>query len=535
MYFFILSRVMLLLLVFGLVAGFTTAAIHDDLTALIPSFKTRHGDGVISKAFGVLAEMEHAPSCNRLAMTVLIDSCKTLQPDKSTNNALDLVKSAFAARLAVCEHLGAGGDIPDKSKTDRDRSERSFTCRVRGARCSQAREDAVTKASEYSDINQRQVSDCTKALNSQDKWWMSYSNAIQNAISVCHAARAEVEREEVLNVHQSMTEVVSDLSSVLGQRLRDSEQQAADDKQSATNMRELQKSLASDMASSAQSARAYLASLITEAEHRLSSIFSSTFSSLEKANQNIEKVSTMASESSSDVENARKKLSAMMQDASRDAGAITEAQGKITDSLDMVQQQDLKNIFVAFAQLQTELRASSQLMVMMADRQSEHDQWLHGLDGALETLTKSTMILKELQEAQAANQNEIIGAVNNKIEALGTAIVEKTQAVHAINILGDLYNVGRFIAAGVGVMAVVGVGLAGFFAIGYLLVTADPLRRWVEKMRSVPVAPASWPAAPGTMGWVLAGGCLVAGVVGLALRVQGRSPRSTSRKAKFEL
>ncbi|KAL9055816.1 MAG: hypothetical protein Q9162_003350 [Coniocarpon cinnabarinum] len=465
MYFFILSRVMLLLLVFGLVAGFTTAAIHDDLTALIPSFKTRHGDGVISKAFGVLAEMEHAPSCNRLAMTVLIDSCKTLQPDKSTNNALDLVKSAFAARLAVCEHLGAGGDIPDKCHPmvplSSARSERSFTCRVRGARCSQAREDAVTKASEYSDINQRQVSDCTKALNSQDKWWMSYSNAIQNAISVCHAARVEVEREQVLNVHQSMTEVVSDLSSVLGQRLRDSEQQAADDKQSATNVRELQKSLASDMASSAQSARAYLASLITEAEHRLSSIFSSTFSSLEKANQNIEKVSTMASQSSSDVDDARKKLSAMMQDASRDVGAITEAQGKalelqtqITNSLDMVQQQDLKNIFVAFAQLQTELRASSQLMVMMADRQSEHDQWLHGLDGALETLTKSTMILKELQEAQAANQTEIIGAVNNKIEALGTAIVEKTQAVHAINVLGDLYNVGRFIAAGVGVMAV---------------------------------------------------------------------------------
>jgi len=166
-------------------------ALEIGLASLIETPVVHHGD-VFSQAIRIIHDYDRAPSCHRVATKALLDSCQSLEPaDRSANLALDLVKSAFAARLAICELNGAGAAVPTEcmSMIPKASDDQSLLCRSTGYHC-----DSREKPKpDFSPISQPETNACLRALESKPQWWTSYSNARQNAVLMCHAAREQIE------------------------------------------------------------------------------------------------------------------------------------------------------------------------------------------------------------------------------------------------------------------------------------------------------------------------------------------------------
>ena len=183
------------------------ATTEADLTSLL-QHQIIHQPEIFNQAVRIVDSLKHAPSCNRLAVATLIESCKSLESTDGANErdsylVLDGVKSAFAARLAVCELMGAHATVPEqcwplipRNETTLEEGKR-FRCFLPGSHCTAGGNGkAVSSARVYQQVSQRQVAHCLSALESKPQWWTSYSNARQNAISICHAARSEIEKGE---------------------------------------------------------------------------------------------------------------------------------------------------------------------------------------------------------------------------------------------------------------------------------------------------------------------------------------------------
>lgn len=141
--------------------------------------------------------MESSPTCNRLAALNLINSCKSLEhsPNDSKKNpdeVLDYVKSEYAARLAVCEIIGATVTpprecamlIPSSNACVKQRFKSLF----------QWHEPKPTDELCYPDASQAQFERCLRTLDGRPQWWISYSNARQNAVVMCQASRDAIEK-----------------------------------------------------------------------------------------------------------------------------------------------------------------------------------------------------------------------------------------------------------------------------------------------------------------------------------------------------
>jgi hypothetical protein len=153
-----------------------------------------HHDEIFAHAIRIINDYDRAPSCHRIATKALLDSCQSLEPtDRSANNALDLVKSAFAARLAICELNGAGAAIPAECMIMLPRSaeDQSLLCRSTGMHCPDQQDKQHLN---FKPTSRQENNQCLRALESKPQWWTSYSNARQNAVLMCHAAREQIEQ-----------------------------------------------------------------------------------------------------------------------------------------------------------------------------------------------------------------------------------------------------------------------------------------------------------------------------------------------------
>ncbi|KAK2777558.1 hypothetical protein FQN53_002216 [Emmonsiellopsis sp. PD_33] len=179
-----------------------------DLPSLL-NVQASQQNGVLSDAIELLNAMKSSPSCNRIAATDLILSCQSIsENDKdrtvSVADSLENVKSLFAARLAICEHIGAGAAIPDQC------SPVLTSSRARHPRLEE--EDLLQPS---------QLGPCLKALETRPQWWTSYSNSRQNAAVMCQAARIEIEKEERLKRYEDLADVTSILTDSLNQSFRE--------------------------------------------------------------------------------------------------------------------------------------------------------------------------------------------------------------------------------------------------------------------------------------------------------------------------
>lgn len=146
--------------------------------------------GMYSQALQLLSSMQASPSCNRLATSMLLNSCQTIEG--STHNieaALDDIRSVYAAQLAMCEISSAGLNTPQECKSLQPVNE------LPGLRDPQklSSEDNVRSGIKRN-VGKHQLSQCLRSLESRPQWWTSYSNSRQNAMVMCQAARVDIEK-----------------------------------------------------------------------------------------------------------------------------------------------------------------------------------------------------------------------------------------------------------------------------------------------------------------------------------------------------
>ncbi|KAF2749782.1 hypothetical protein M011DRAFT_484477 [Sporormia fimetaria CBS 119925] len=175
----------------------------------------------LSEALQIIYPLQSGPRCHYQAALNLLNDCKFLEnanPDAKDHSEarLDQLETVYAARLAVCELLSANVDIPPD-------------CKV----VTPSREACVKKRSGYSAWFSRQdepkedrlcypetlhpkpFKRCMKALFSQNQSWMSYSNARQNAVVMCHASRDVIEKDRSLSFYKNLGEAVNFMASTL--------------------------------------------------------------------------------------------------------------------------------------------------------------------------------------------------------------------------------------------------------------------------------------------------------------------------------
>ncbi|PGH35603.1 hypothetical protein GX50_01584 [[Emmonsia] crescens] len=186
-------------------SSFSMGSDEADLPSLLHAQSTQHGE-VFYNAIKLLDSMRSSPSCNRLAATNLILSCQSIGGDDGNqkdnlSDSLDNVKSLFAARLAVCELIGAGAATPEQCSP-------IFTSHPK-----------YLHLSEDDQIQPSQLEPCLKSLESRPQWWTSYSNSKQNAVVMCQAARTEIEREDNLKRYKNLADITSILTESLNQTL----------------------------------------------------------------------------------------------------------------------------------------------------------------------------------------------------------------------------------------------------------------------------------------------------------------------------
>lgn len=174
-------------------------------------------DAIFTEAAQVLDSMASSPSCNRIAAMRLLTSCQTVGNDKGsdadTHEVLDLIRSVYAARLAICELRGTGTVIPSAC----------IPVTVSPPAAEKGRFGFTTKSAPpdtgRDSIPKELLWPCLQALESRPQWWTSYSNSRQNAMVICQATRMEREKEELLDLHRSIVKSSVKLNTGLQEAL----------------------------------------------------------------------------------------------------------------------------------------------------------------------------------------------------------------------------------------------------------------------------------------------------------------------------
>lgn len=146
--------------------------------------------------------MSTAPYCSKLAVSNLLGSCRSLSADHidevndshTPKLSLYQVKDIYAARLAVCELETASVAIPKSCKIlqpSETKVKRTFYGYLAAPQ-----EQNGPPSLQFPKVRHDQVTRCVHELNATPQSWTSYSNARQNAVAICEAVRADIERGE---------------------------------------------------------------------------------------------------------------------------------------------------------------------------------------------------------------------------------------------------------------------------------------------------------------------------------------------------
>ena len=161
----------------------------------------------LREAYALIDEVQSAPSCNQLAAYQLLTSCKSLEvgaDGTETPVLLERVKNLFAARLAVCELQSAHAVIPAQCKDIMSISLNDLASE------DQPRLNRLWYAKDC--VHAKVLQPCLKALHDKSTSWTSYSNNRAQAITMCHAIRDHLEREQTADTHRKLVKVVSKMT-----------------------------------------------------------------------------------------------------------------------------------------------------------------------------------------------------------------------------------------------------------------------------------------------------------------------------------
>lgn len=238
---------------------------QGDLASLL-HFQPTHQEDVFSQALQLLDSLNSSPSCNRIAASRLLTSCQSIKGSsegghgKVAAETLDFVKSLYAARLAVCELTGAGATLPtDCSPVATSPEDQKHVLN--------SHQNILSL--EEGRIPTGKLELCLKSLESRPQWWTSYSNSRQNAVVMCQAARIEIDKEELLSLHKTLTETTSGLARELKDTLRNAAAETSRNKEFMEAVETMRVKLAYDLEESSSFHQGLFSTLFHEAENFL--------------------------------------------------------------------------------------------------------------------------------------------------------------------------------------------------------------------------------------------------------------------------
>jgi predicted ATPase len=213
-------------------------------------YTTARNHRVISQAVDFVMSMHIAPTCTRMAASHLMNECKMLEnaPDfaKSRPEAyLDSVKTEYAAKLAVCELLSTQPPSSAVPPTHCDILVPSSKACVKGGWWHHAQPDTDKQC--YQTYKEHQYRQCLKTLESSSRYWISFSNARQNAVVMCQASRDAIERENHLDTFKNLTQIMGAVSSNIEKTNDEYETLIKEQKQFAEELRTAQVQLTRDV------------------------------------------------------------------------------------------------------------------------------------------------------------------------------------------------------------------------------------------------------------------------------------------------
>ncbi|CUS13035.1 unnamed protein product [Tuber aestivum] len=163
------------------------AAPKDDPKDSVTYFEI---DEAYETALAELNRLSSKSTCHKVASQSLVGDCRSIGIDSEEDENSRIL---FGVQLAACEFEVDGLEFP-------------YECR----RFEGEREKRVRSAKK-----------CLRMLAQKSQWWTSYSNNRASGFSMCSAARREVEKEEMINVHRNITKTHKSLFAIIEVSLKD--------------------------------------------------------------------------------------------------------------------------------------------------------------------------------------------------------------------------------------------------------------------------------------------------------------------------
>ncbi|KAJ5983829.1 hypothetical protein N7481_005928 [Penicillium waksmanii] len=374
--------------------------------------KAQQHDAIFTEAVQLLDSMKSSPSCNRVAVTRLVTSCQ-FAGGKDTSDlqtyeyeTLDRIRSMYAARLAICELNDAGASVPVPcipvavSPPHKSKFRFSFTTKP------QPPDTGIDLLPD--DV----LGKCLKALESRPQWWTSYSNNRQNAMVICQAARIEVEREELLDLHRAIVKTSSKLHEGLEAALQNAAMESSRHNTFLEEVRGIQERLAADLEISASVTQNALHRLLQEIRSGLDSIATSASSVMNNLRGEAGTLAKELRDTSASVRSLQDTLHEVQENTisrsqevirmhEEDALAYRDVASVLHHTLESIVDTDMARLFKRMMTFDSSLEWLNGRLVMILEQENRMSQRLQTMETSMEQSYNRAHDLQQAQQSQA--------------------------------------------------------------------------------------------------------------------------------------
>ncbi|KAF7718287.1 Uncharacterized protein PECH_002889 [Penicillium ucsense] len=372
--------------------------------------KNHQHDSVFTQAVHLLQSLNTSPSCNRLAATKLVTSCQELGRKSHSgphiNQELDLTRSIYAARLAICELEGASALIPQPcipvAVTMPTQSTSSHLKFFRRFTPTNPDENGLSKP---------ELELCLKALESRPQWWTSYSNNRQNAMIICQASRIETEKDEILNLHQAIAEGTIKLNEGLQEALRQAEKSAAEQQEFLQRVLALQQQVSKELEQKRRAVEGIFDKTMRRMEHGFETVNAAISTTLSRLHTESLVLKQDIQTSSSEVKSLQQALLAahqetitrsheLAQSQQQDSIAAKAMSSDLQHSLQSLADTDISNLSRQMANMDQALEWLINRLIVALEQESKLAERLRIMDRSVDQTQSKAVELQRIQHLQ---------------------------------------------------------------------------------------------------------------------------------------
>ncbi|KAL8905294.1 MAG: hypothetical protein Q9207_002727 [Kuettlingeria erythrocarpa] len=410
------------------------SGIDTDLTVLLGSSPDSQSQ-VYTQALHVLDSLKTSPSCNRLAASTLIQSCRSI--DGTTSAAEELqedVKSIYAAQLAICEINGAGSRPPG-------------TCESflpdKHLQLSRKLTHSSDKTGGAASALKRKLGSCLQSLEARPQHWTSYSNNRQNAVVMCQAARIQIEKDNVINLHKAMVDTASDADIALRRAVNAANEGLIRQEEFSKEVRRFQDQVMQDFKVSKVETQSFIGSLLKQVDGVLQTVTRRLFDKVNDIESEANKVNEALQSSTAEVKELKSNIGKVFQQTVEGSAELAATQSKqwdatlsssleLRDALQSLREQEVHSLLGAFDSIHNQLRASNELVAVMYSRQNEMDKRLVNLDKSFAGLESTAAALQAIQTSDAESQLRLHNQVQMELQVAQGLLTDITASAASL-------------------------------------------------------------------------------------------------------